>query len=77
MPLSSPSVVLPAVKHFPINRCLRGTTRRELEVQLDGNDEVLFNASIVLGIGNTIVLGTLQLPDDQALILALRAELAG
>lgn len=49
----------------------------ELQVQLDGNDRVLFNASVVLGIGNTIVLGTLQLPDNQALILTLRAELAG
>ncbi len=53
------------------------STMVELEVQLDGNNEVLFNASVVLGIGNTIVLGTLQLPDNQALILALRAELAG
>ncbi len=49
----------------------------DLEVQLDGNNSVLFSASVVLGIGNTIVLGTLQLPDDQALILTVRAELAG
>ena len=49
----------------------------ELEVQLRGNNSVLFSASVVLGIGNTIVLGTLQLPDNQALILTLRAELAG
>ena len=49
----------------------------DLEVQLDGNDSVLFSASVVLGIGNTVVLGTLQLPDDQALILTVRAELAG
>ena len=53
------------------------STMVELEVQLDGNNEVLFNASVVLGIGNTIVLGTLQLPGNQALILTLRAELAG
>ena len=49
----------------------------DLEVQLDGNNSRLFSASVVLGIGNTIVLGTLQLPDDQALILTVRAELAG
>ena len=49
----------------------------ELEVQLGGNGSLLFGASVVLGIGNTIVLGTLQLPDNQALILTLRAELAG
>ena len=49
----------------------------ELEVQLRGNGSLLFGASVVLGIGNTIVLGTLQLPDNQALILTLRAELAG
>lgn len=77
MPLSSPSLVLPAVKHFPTMPCLRGTTRRELEVQLDGNNSVLFNALVVLGIGNTIVLGTLQLPGNQALILTVRAELVG
>ena len=49
----------------------------ELEVELAGNTSVLFGSSGVLGIGNTIVLGTLQLPDDQALILTVRAELAG
>ena len=49
----------------------------ELEVELAGNTSVLFGSSVVLGIGNTIVLGTLQLPDDQALILTVRAELAG
>ena len=49
----------------------------DLEVQLDGNNSRLFSASVVLGIGNTIVLGTLQLPGDQALILTVRAELAG
>ena len=53
------------------------STMVDLEVQLDGNGSVLFSASVVLGIGNTIVLGTLQLPDDQALILTVRAELAG
>lgn len=53
------------------------STMVDLEVQLDGNDSILFGASVVLGIGNTIVLGTLQLPDNQALILTLRAELAG
>lgn len=35
----------------------------------------LFGASVVLGIGNTVVLGTLQLPGNEALILAVRAEL--
>lgn len=49
----------------------------DLEVQLFGNGSLLFGASVVLGIGNTVVLGTLQLPDNQALILTLRAELAG
>jgi hypothetical protein len=49
----------------------------ELEVQLGGNGSLLFGASVVLGIGNTIVLGTLQLPGDQALILTVRAELVG
>ncbi len=49
----------------------------ELEVRLVGNSSVLFNTSVVLGIGNTIVLGTLQLPGDQALILTVRAELVG
>ncbi len=49
----------------------------DLEVQLRGNNSVLFSASVVLGIGNTIVLGTLQLPGNQALILTVRAELAG
>jgi hypothetical protein len=49
----------------------------ELHVELTGNSSVLFGSSVVLGIGNTIVLGTLQLPDNQALILTLRAELAG
>ena len=53
------------------------STMVDLEVQLDGNNSVLFSASVVVGIGNTIVLGTLQLPDDQALILTVRAELAG
>ena len=49
----------------------------DLEVYLEGNGSTLFGASVVVGIGNTIVLGTLQLPDDQALILTVRAELAG
>lgn len=49
----------------------------DLEVRLVGNNSVLFNTSVVLGIGNTIVLGTLQLPGNQALILTVRAELAG
>lgn len=49
----------------------------DLEVHLEGNSSTLFGASVVVGIGNTIVLGTLQLPDDQALILTVRAELAG
>jgi hypothetical protein len=60
-----------------IGRVVRGATMVDLEVQLDGNNSRLFSASVVLGIGNTIVLGTLQLPGDQALILTVRAELAG
>ncbi len=56
----------------------RGESRMvELKVQLGGNNSLLFGASVVLGIGNTIVLGTLQLPGNQALILTLRAEIAG
>ncbi len=54
-----------------------GSAMVDLEVQLEGNNNALFGASVVVGIGNTIVLGTLQLPDDQALILTVRAELAG
>ena len=55
-----------------------GSAMVDLEVQLEGNNNYgLFGASVVVGIGNTIVLGTLQLPDDQALILTVRAELAG
>ncbi len=54
-----------------------GSAMVNLEVRLDGNSSMLFSASVVVGIGNTIVLGTLQLPDDQALILTVRAELAG
>ncbi len=53
------------------------STMVDLEVQLDGNNSRLFSASVVLGIGNTVVLGTLQLPGNQALILTVRAELAG
>jgi hypothetical protein len=48
----------------------------DLEVYLESGRSSLFSASIVLGIGNTAVLGTLQLPDEEALILTVRAELA-
>ena len=41
------------------------------------SDLPLFAASVVVGVGNTVVLGTLQLPGNQALILTVRAELAG
>jgi hypothetical protein len=50
----------------------------DLAVHLQGGaSSSLFGASIVLGIGNTAVLGTLQLPGNEALILTVRAELAG
>lgn len=53
-------------------------TQIELDVNLySAAGDPLFGASVVLGIGNTVVLGTLQLPDNQALILTLRVELAG
>jgi hypothetical protein len=49
----------------------------DLDVQLEGDSNMLFSASVVLGIGNTVVLGTLQLPQNRALILTVRAELPG
>ena len=49
----------------------------DLEVYLQSGSSSLFGASIVLGIGNTAVLGTLQLPGEEALILTVRAELTG
>lgn len=49
----------------------------DLDVQLAGSSQSLFAASVILGIGNTVVLGTLQLPGNEALILTVRAELAG
>ena len=54
-------------------------TQIELSVNLVGGPATidLFGASVVLGVGNTVVLGTLQLPGNQALILTVRAELAG
>ena len=48
----------------------------ELAVHLSAFDTDLFDTSVVLGIGNTVVLGTLQLPSNRALILTVRAELA-
>ena len=45
------------------------------EIQLESAGEVLFTASIVMGIGHTVVLGTMQLTGNRALILAVRAEL--
>jgi hypothetical protein len=48
----------------------------DLEIYLDSDPGgSLFGASVVLGIGNTVVLGTLQLPGNEALILTVRAEL--
>jgi hypothetical protein len=44
-------------------------------IQLESGGEMLFDASITLGIGHTVVLGTMQLPGHRALILAVRAEL--
>ena len=52
-------------------------TQIEFAVSLSSDDSFLFEASVVLGVGNTVVLGTLQLPGNQALILTVRAELAG
>ena len=54
-------------------------TQIEFAVNLysSSDDSPLFAASVVLGVGNTVVLGTLQLPGNQALILTVRAELAG
>jgi len=49
----------------------------DLQVRLEGGSSSLFAASIVVGIGSTVVLGTLQLPGSEALILTVRAELAG
>ena len=48
----------------------------ELAVHLSGGDTGLLETSVVLGIGHTVVLGTLQLPSNRALILTVRAELA-
>ncbi len=45
-------------------------------VELSGADRGLFEASVLLGIGHTVVLGTLQLPGNRALILTVKAELA-
>lgn len=45
------------------------------EIHLQSAGEALFNASVAVGIGNTVVLGTMQLPGNRALILAVRAEL--
>ena len=47
-----------------------------LQVELLGGSTQLFEASVVLGIGHTVVLGTLQLPGNRALILTVRAEVA-
>jgi hypothetical protein len=47
----------------------------ELAVHLSGGDTGLFETSVVLGIGHTVVLGTLQLPSNRALILTVRADL--
>lgn len=49
----------------------------QLDVNLRAESSSLFGASVVVGIGNTVVLGTLQLPGNEALILTVRAELAG
>lgn len=49
----------------------------ELSVRLFGDDMGLFNTSLVLGVGHTVVLGTFKLPGSgAALILTVRAELA-
>ncbi len=48
----------------------------DLAVELvGGTSTLLFEMSLVLGIGNTVVLGTLQLPENRALILTVRADL--
>ena len=48
----------------------------DLSLELHGENQGLLETSVVLGIGNTVVMGTLQLPGDRALILTVRAELA-
>ncbi|MCZ6915200.1 MAG: hypothetical protein O7I93_00350 [Gemmatimonadetes bacterium] len=45
------------------------------DIQLESAGEVLFTASVALGIGHTVMLGTMQLTGNRALILAVRAEL--
>ncbi len=44
-------------------------------IQLESAGHILFDASVTLGIGHTVVLGTMQLTGNRALILAVRAEL--
>lgn len=44
-------------------------------IQLEAYGDVLFTASIALGIGHTVMLGTMQLSGNRALILAVRAEI--
>ncbi len=49
----------------------------ELSVYVIGDNTGLFDTSLVLGIGHTVVLGTFKLPGSgAALILTVRAELA-
>ena len=44
-------------------------------IRLESAGDVQFSASVALGIGHTVMLGTMQLPGNRALILAVRAEL--
>ncbi len=45
------------------------------DIQLESSGDVLFSASVALGIGHTVMLGTMQLTGNRALILAVRAEI--
>jgi hypothetical protein len=49
-------------------------TLESIQLQ-SGRGEMLFDASVTVGIGHTVVLGTMQLPGNRALILTVRAEL--
>ncbi len=49
----------------------------DLQIELRGHQQPLLGASVSLKVGHTVVLGTLPLPSDKALILTVRAEIRG
>jgi hypothetical protein len=47
----------------------------DLEIELQGHQQPLLAASVSLNVGHTVVLGTLPLASDEALVLTVKAEI--